>query len=59
MEKIYIGARVSQRIKEKLKTVSRTRGEDEADFIRRAVLRELALCGVLSKEEKEALGIKR
>lgn len=54
---INIGAKVPQRIKEMLSNTSRLRGEDEADFIRRAVYTELARLDMLSPEEKKVLGV--
>ena len=40
-----------------LRTISKARGEDVSDFVRRAILKELANLGFLSPEEKKALGI--
>lgn len=40
-----------------IRKVSRARGEDVSDFVRRAVLRELASLNFLSSEEKKALGL--
>jgi len=52
-----VGVRVSKRLYLKLRTVSHARGEDVSDFIRRAILKELASLSFLSKEEKKALGV--
>lgn len=57
-DKIYIGARVPIKIKEALRKTVLSRGEDEADFIRRSVYCELARLDVLSHEEKKVLGVK-
>lgn len=43
---------------ELLDKVCEGRGEDRAVFARRAVLKELASLGFLSKEQMKALGIK-
>jgi len=37
--------------------VSRARGEDPSNFIRRSVRMELAKLGFLSEEERKALGV--
>jgi len=52
-----VGFRVTPNLYEMLKTVSRDRGEDVSDFIRRAVLKELASLSFLPEEQKKALGI--
>lgn len=57
-EYIHIGAKVPKKIKETLKKVAHTRGEDEAGFIRRTLYSELARLGYLSEDEKKALGMK-
>jgi len=49
--------RVTEDLYSKLKTISAARGEDVSDFIRRAVLKELASLGFLSEEQKKALGV--
>lgn len=41
-----------------LRDVSKAREEDVSDFVRRAILKELARLGFLSPEQKKALGIK-
>ena len=43
---------------ELLKEVSKARGADLSDFVRRAIYRELASLGFLSEDQKKALGIK-
>jgi len=40
-----------------LREVSRARGEDVSDFVRRAILRELALLSFLPDRQKKALGL--
>ncbi len=40
-----------------LREVSRARGEDVSDFVRRAILKELASLGYLPIEQKKALGM--
>ena len=52
-----IGARVSKDLYTTLTAVSKARGEDTSDFIRRAILKELASLSFLSELEKKALGI--
>lgn len=52
------GFRTSPEIYELMRTVSDARGEDISDFIRRAVLKELASLSFLPKEQKKALGIR-
>lgn len=52
-----MGFRVTPELYEMLKTVSRNRGEDVSDFMRRAVLTELARLSFLPDAQKKALGI--
>jgi uncharacterized protein (DUF1778 family) len=42
---------------ELLKKVSKARGEDLSDFVRRAVYKELADLSFLPEDQKKALGI--
>jgi predicted DNA-binding protein len=58
MSNIVIGVRMPQEIKELLDRVSKNRGEDVSDFVRRSVLKELASLNYLSVEEKKALGVR-
>jgi hypothetical protein len=44
---------------ELLKKVSKDRGEDVSDFVRRAVYKELASLSFLSDEQKKALGVSK
>lgn len=55
---VLIHTRVPQKIKKILKDVCTRRGESEADFLRRSLLKELADLGFLTDEDKKALGIK-
>jgi len=54
-----LGVRVTESLHSKLLVVSEARGEDISDFIRRAILKELANLGFLPENQKKALGIKR
>jgi hypothetical protein len=54
--KKVVGVRVTEDLYSKLSTVSEARGEDVSDFVRRAILKELASLGFLSEEQKKALG---
>ncbi len=42
---------------QKLKQTCELRGEDVSGFVRRAIYTELAKLGILSPEEKKALGV--
>ncbi|MCL2643437.1 MAG: hypothetical protein FWD52_08030 [Candidatus Bathyarchaeota archaeon] len=57
MSNIQIGIRIPQKTKELLERVSKNRGEDVSDFVRRAVFKELASLNYLSVDEKKALGV--
>ena len=52
-----VGFRVTEELYDVLSRVCRSRGEDVSDFVRRAVLRELARLSFLSAEQKKALGV--
>jgi len=54
-----IGVRVTKDLYLKLKAISEARGEDISDFVRRAILKELASLSFLSEEQKKALGISK
>lgn len=56
LEKV-VGVRVTKDLYSKLKTVSHARGEDMSDFLRRALLKELASLSFLPENQKKALGI--
>ena len=53
-----VGVRVTRNLYSKLRTVSEARGEDVSDFVRRAILKELANLSFLPEDQKKALGIK-
>jgi hypothetical protein len=52
-----LSARVPTKLYVQVRDVSKDRGEDLSDFIRRAILKELASLSFLSPEEKKALGV--
>jgi hypothetical protein len=54
-----IGVRVSQEDKMLVEKISKLRGEDVSDFVRRSIRKELASLSFLSTEDKKALGIKQ
>lgn len=58
MSNVIIGVRIPKEIKKLLERVSKNRGEDISDFVRRSILKELASLSFLSDEEKKALGLK-
>jgi len=53
-----VGVRVKPELKKLLEKVCEARGEDVSDFVRRAVLKELARLSFLSEDQKKALGVK-
>jgi len=53
-----LSARVPETLYHQVKEVSKDRGEDVSDFIRRAILKELASLSYLSEDQKKALGIR-
>lgn len=53
----FTGVRLTPEIDDLLREVSSARGEDVSDFIRRAILRELASLSFLSTMQKKALGV--
>lgn len=53
-----IGVRVTAQLYTKIRTISNARGEDVSDFVRRAMLKELAGLSFLSNDQKKALGLK-
>ena len=57
MKNKIIGFRVDSELNSLLRRVCEARGEDLSDFIRRAVLKELASLSFLPKEQKKALGL--
>jgi uncharacterized protein (DUF1778 family) len=52
-----VGVRVTPGDRELLSKVSKARGEDVSDFVRRAIKKELASLSYLPDEDKKALGI--
>lgn len=54
-----VGVRVTDELYSQLRAISNARGEDVSDFVRRAILKELANLSFLSPEQKKALGIKQ
>jgi len=57
MSNTVIGVRISPKDRTLLDKISRARGEDLSDFVRRAIRKEFASLGFLSDEEKKALGV--
>lgn len=52
-----IAVRVDSKLQSLLNKVSNARGEDVSDFVRRAILKELANLSFLDQEQKKALGL--
>jgi uncharacterized protein (DUF1778 family) len=52
-----IGVRVPQEDKILLEKVSKARGEDVSDFVRRSIRKELASLSFLSAADEQALGM--
>jgi len=59
MSNRIIGVRVTDDLYSKLKAVSKMRGETASDFVRRAILKELAALSFLSEDQKKALGVSK
>ncbi len=57
MANCIIGVRVTPEDKELLEKVSKDRGEDVSDFVRRSFRKELASLSYLTDGEKKALGV--
>jgi hypothetical protein len=55
----YLGARFPEGEADLVKEVSRLRGEDISDFLRRAIYRELARLSYLDDKSKKALEVER
>jgi hypothetical protein len=53
-----VTVRITEDLNSKLRTISGARGEDVSDFIRRAILKELANLSFLSDDQKKALGVR-
>ena len=58
MLNLTIGVRIQKEDRKLLDIVCKARGEDLSDFVRRAILKELASLGFLSEDQKKALGVK-
>ncbi len=52
-----IGIRLTPRHYALVREVAKRRGEDVSVFVRRSLLRELAVLSYLSEDEKKALGV--
>jgi len=52
-----VGVRVTSKLYSLVGKVCENRGEDVSDFIRRAILKELAELSFLPSEQKKALGV--
>ena len=52
-----VSARMSHEDKILLEKVCKLRGEDQSDFVRRSIKKELASLSYLSAEDKKALGV--
>ena len=52
-----VGVRVTGGLYSQLREVSGARGEDVSDFVRRAILKELATLNLLSSYQIKALGL--
>lgn len=57
MSNLVIGVRVTKDTRKLLDKVCKARGEDISDFVRRAILKELAELSFLPSEQKKALGV--
>ena len=57
MRSAQICIRIDKRTILKLKSVCNDREEDVSDFVRRAIKKDLAKLGYLSKKEQKALGV--
>jgi len=56
LEKI-VSVRVTEQLHLLIGNICKNRGEDISDFVRRAVLKELAELSFLPSEQKKALGV--
>lgn len=57
MTNTNLAVRVSEKDRELLEKICKTRGEDLSDFMRRAIKKEFASLGFCNQETKKALGI--
>jgi hypothetical protein len=55
--KKVVGVRLTDDLFTLVKTVSRARGEDVSDFLRRSILKELASLDLLPNPQRKALGL--
>jgi len=55
IEKAFCGFRIEKDLYELIKSICKSRGEDIADFMRRATKRELGRLNYLSEDELKAL----
>ncbi len=53
-----VSVRLKREEKELVRRASVARGEDVSDFVRRGMLRELAILGFLAEDDTKALGVK-
>jgi len=58
LTKKFLGIRFEIEVAKLLTEVSKARGEDVSDFVRRAVRKELASLSFFTDMEKKALGVK-
>lgn len=54
---VQFNVKIEERILEKVKKISKLRGEHHSDFVRGSVSERLANLGYLTKEECKALGV--
>lgn len=55
---VSLGLRLEKEMHELLKGICKARGEDMADFIRRAIKKEMGRMGYLQEDEIKALEVK-
>jgi len=54
-----VAVRLSSEDRKLLDKVTQARGEDKSDFIRRSIKKELAVLGLLSLDDRKALGMEQ
>ena len=57
MRSIPLCVRIDEKTVRNLKSICKDRGEDVSDFVRRAIKKDLANLGYLSRRERKALGM--
>jgi len=57
MKEVQFNIKIERKDLKLIKKVSSKRGEGSADFTRRAIKKELARLGFLTKEDVKALGV--